>query len=103
MSNRKILTDEEIASALQKLEGWSVQSGEMCAEFTFRDFVQAIDFINKIAVLAEEMNHHPEFCIAYNKVSFSFCTHDVGNKITDADIEIAAGISTIANDMHLET
>ncbi len=50
----------------------------------------------QVAIEAEVMNHHPEFYNSWNKVSFSFCTHDVGNKITDADIAIAAKISALA-------
>ena len=99
MSKHKVLTEAELASALAELDGWSVQDGEICAEFQFDSFMQAINFINKVANVAEEMDHHPEFCNSYNKVSFSFCTHDVGNKITDTDIRMAREINEIANSL----
>lgn len=100
MLNHTVLTKAELASALHNLDDWSVQNGEVCAEFTFHDFTEAIDFIKAVADVAEEMNHHPGFCNAYNKVSFSFCTHDVGNEITDTDINMAAKISDTARSFH---
>ena len=92
----KILDAEEIKAALAKLPDWSVNGANIEAKFAFRGFRDAISFIVQIAIEAEVMNHHPEFHNSYNKVSFSFCTHDVGNKITDADIAIAAKISEAA-------
>ena len=58
--------------------------------------IDAIAFIVEIAIEAEVMNHHPEFHNSYNIVSFSFCTHDVGHKITDTDIKLAEKISETA-------
>ncbi len=96
MTNHTILTQEDIASQLQNLPDWRAEDGELKAEFTFNTFTDAIAFINRVAEVAEEMQHHPEFCNAYNKVSFAFCTHDVGNKITDTDMQIAEKISRLA-------
>jgi 4a-hydroxytetrahydrobiopterin dehydratase len=92
----KILTDAEIKSELKNLKDWSVKGSNIEASFDFQTFRDAISFIVQIAIEAEAMNHHPEFFNSYNKVSFSFCTHDVGNKITDADVEIARKISHAA-------
>lgn len=99
MTRHTILSEAALTSALQKLDDWSVLDQKLHAEFTFKDFNEAIAFINSVAVLAEEHDHHPEFCNSYNKVSFSFCTHDVGNQITDTDIKIAARISEAARDV----
>jgi 4a-hydroxytetrahydrobiopterin dehydratase len=92
----KILSEAEIASALRDLPDWSVKGANIEAAFAFHGFRDAISFIVQVAIEAEVMNHHPEFHNSYNNVSFSFCTHDVGNKITDADIAIAAKISETA-------
>ena len=78
------------------MKDWSVNGQNIEASFEFKGFRDAISFIVQIAIEAEVMNHHPEFYNSWNKVSFSFCTHDVGNKITDADIAIAAKISDTA-------
>ena len=96
MAKPKILSESEIKAELNHLKDWSVKAGNIEASFEFKGFRDAISFIVQIAIEAEVMNHHPEFYNSYNKVSFSFCTHDVGNKITDADIAIAAKISDTA-------
>jgi 4a-hydroxytetrahydrobiopterin dehydratase len=93
----KILTKTEIDSELKKTPDWSVKGTNIEASFEFKTFRDAIAFIVQIAIEAEVLNHHPEFFNSYNKVSFSFCTHDVGNKITDADIDIAGKISAVAH------
>ena len=92
----KILTPAEIETELKGLKDWSVKGNNIEASFEFGGFRDAISFIVQVAIEAEVMNHHPEFYNSWNKVSFSFCTHDVGNKITDADIAIAAKISALA-------
>lgn len=97
MAKHKILTQSEIQSELKHLKDWSVNGQNIEASFEFRSFRDAISFIVQIAIEAEVVNHHPEFYNSYNKVSFSFCTHDVGNKITDADIDIASKISNTAH------
>lgn len=96
MANHKILAESEIKFELKHLKDWSVNGQNIEASFEFKGFRDAISFIVQIAIEAEVMNHHPEFYNSWNKVSFSFCTHDVGNKITDADIAIAAKISDTA-------
>ncbi|MBV8472141.1 MAG: 4a-hydroxytetrahydrobiopterin dehydratase [Hyphomicrobiales bacterium] len=96
MANYKILSESEIQSALETLPGWSVKNGNIEAAFAFATFRDAIAFIVQIAIEAEVMNHHPEFHNSYNRVSFSFCTHDAGHKITNLDIETAKRISAAA-------
>jgi len=92
----KVLDPEEIKKALAELPDWSVDGNNIEAKFAFHNFRDAISFIVQVAIEAEVMNHHPEFHNSWNIVSFSFCTHDVGNKITDADISIAKKISESA-------
>jgi 4a-hydroxytetrahydrobiopterin dehydratase len=96
MAKPRILTESEIKTELKHLKDWSVNGQNIEASFEFKGFRDAISFIVQIAIEAEVMNHHPEFHNSWNKVSFSFCTHDVGNKITDADIAIAGKISDTA-------
>ena len=96
MANYKILDEAEIKSELKKLPDWSVKGGNIEASFDFKGFRDAISFIVQVAIEAEVQNHHPEFHNSYNKVSFSYCTHDAGHKITDLDIKMAASISGLA-------
>ena len=96
MAHYKILGETEIQTALKGLTGWSVKNNAIEAVFEFATFRDAIAFIVQIAIEAEVMNHHPEFHNSYNRVSFSFCTHDAGHKITDLDVETASRISAAA-------
>lgn len=57
----------------------------MQKEFKFKNFLEAIDFVNKVAVVAEKNNHHPEIIINYNKVKIITTTHDAGNIVTEKD------------------
>ena len=97
MSAYRILTAAEIESELKNLSGWSVKGTNIEAAFEFKSFRDAIAFIVEVAIEAEVVNHHPEFTNSYNKVSFSFCTHDAGHKITDADVGIATAINKLAS------
>ena len=96
MAHYTIVTDAEISSALAGLPDWSLNAPNMEATFALKTFRDAIAFIVEVAIEAEVMNHHPEFHNSYNRVSFSFCTHDAGHKITDLDIETAKKISALA-------
>jgi 4a-hydroxytetrahydrobiopterin dehydratase len=96
MANYKILGDAEIRAALAELPDWSLKAPNIEARFELKTFRDAIAFIVEVAIQAEVMNHHPEFHNSYNILSFSFCTHDAGMKITDLDIETAKHISALA-------
>src|SRR6202035_4249779 len=96
MANYKILSDSEIRAALAELPDWSLKAPNIEARFELKTFRDAIAFIVEVAIQAEVMNHHPEFHNSYNILTFSFCTHDAGMKITDLDIETAQHISALA-------
>ena len=98
MPNFRILSEEEISTAISSLPDWSVVDNQLTAEFKFADFKTAFSFITKIAIESEVMNHHPEWSNAYNNVSFAFCTHDAGNVITDLDTKMAEIISRTAQE-----
>lgn len=83
------LTDSEIESRLQDLAGWSRQGDSIEREFQFKDFAQALDFVNQIGDEAEKMDHHPDLLLhGWNKVKITLSTHSA-NGITDNDIELA--------------
>lgn len=64
----------------------------LAATFEFEDFNAAWKFMNQVAELAEEMNHHPNWSNVYNRVSILLSTHDAGDVITDKDRDLAAAI-----------
>jgi|AntAceMinimDraft_5_1070358.scaffolds.fasta_scaffold267479_1 4a-hydroxytetrahydrobiopterin dehydratase len=97
MSNLKILSKEEVAISLDELLQWRFENDKLKAEFLFKDFKQAFAFISIIAIESEKLNHHPEWSNIYNKVTFILSTHDVGDKITSLDIDLATSISRAAN------
>jgi len=92
----KILTDAEIETELKSAPGWSRQGENIAKTFAFETFRDAIAYIVLVGIEAEMMNHHPEFTNSYNIISFAFCTHDVGRKITDTDIRLAQRLNEIA-------
>lgn len=94
MSERKKLSDQEVADALKALNGWSVVSGMLHKEFKFNDFVQAFGFMSSVALIAEKMNHHPDWSNVYNKVVIDLTTHDL-NGISSFDVEFASSVNKL--------
>jgi 4a-hydroxytetrahydrobiopterin dehydratase len=89
---KQALTPAEIKETLQTIPGWTLQDGKLIRDWTFQDFVQAIEFINKIATLAEAAGHHPDIDIRYNNVRLSLVSHDAGG-ITQRDANMARQIN----------
>jgi len=88
-------TEQEIIAFLQQHPDWKLKDGKLYREFVFKNFTEAFAFMQKVAVLAEEMDHHPEWSNVYNKVQISLTTHDAGG-ITVLDFELAEKISRVA-------
>ena len=86
-----LLSVEEIDEALLTLDGWEVVDDSIRRELEFDDFMEAIDFITRIAVYAEELDHHPEIRNVYNIVSLALTTHDAGG-LTQKDFDLALKI-----------
>ena len=89
------LSDQDVASGLDSLAEWSLDDGKLRREFKFRNFVEAFGFMTKAAIEAEKMNHHPEWCNVYNKVTVHLTTHDAGG-ITELDFKLARKLSQLA-------
>jgi 4a-hydroxytetrahydrobiopterin dehydratase len=94
MPDRRKLSDKKITSALKKLKGWSLRGGKLHKEFTFKDFVRAFGFMASVALIAEGLNHHPEWSNVYNRVVIDLSTHSEGG-ITGFDIEFARKVEQI--------
>jgi 4a-hydroxytetrahydrobiopterin dehydratase len=85
-----VLSHAEIASHLTTRPDWKIERGELVRTFQFETFPDAVAFVNKVAAMAEEANHHPDIDIRYNKVRLALVSHDAGG-ITTKDFAIAAG------------
>jgi len=92
--SRQKLPETEISAALAGLQGWSYRSGKLHREFTFENFVQAWGFMSSCALVAEAMNHHPDWSNVWNRVTVDLATHDAGG-ITQNDIELARRMNQI--------
>lgn len=78
-----------------KMDMWKEENDKLTKTFEFNDFVEAFGFMSKVAIVAEKMNHHPNWSNVYNKVSFELTTHDEGNTITEKDRKLAKKIDTL--------
>lgn len=74
---------------------WKEENNKLVKTFTFKDFIEAFGFMSKVAIVAEKMNHHPNWSNVYNKVTFELSTHDAGNIVTDKDRKLAAAIDAL--------
>ena len=79
----------------EALAGWAVVGGKLRREFRFRDFVSAFGFMTQCALVAEKMDHHPEWFNVYNRVEVDLTTHDADG-ITTLDLELARAMNEIA-------
>lgn len=89
------LGDDEQQRRLADLDGWTIEDGGLSQTFTFADFASAFGFMASAAIVAEKMNHHPEWSNVYNRVTVRLTTHDVGG-ISELDFELAARMSALA-------
>ncbi len=89
------LTDDELRAALNELPGWRLAEGALRRTFEFADFSEAFAFMTRVAPLAEEANHHPDWSNSYNTVTIDLISHDVGT-LTDRDIALAKAIQRVA-------
>ncbi len=86
------LNNEQIQNALEKLAGWTHEDDSLVRAYQFADFNEALGFIVRIGLLAEQHGHHPELFNVYNKVRIALNTHDASAKVTQKDIELAKAI-----------
>ena len=86
--NTPVLSPQELETQLIQLGGWSVENGKLHRQFQFKSFIEAFGFMSKVALVAESMNHHPEWFNVYNRVTIDLTTHDSGG-VTLRDVELA--------------
>lgn len=91
------LSDEEISEHLATLDQWAMVEGKLTREYRFNDFIEAFGFMTRAAMVAEAMNHHPEWFNVYNKVIVQLITHDVDG-ISNYDFQLAARMEQLAGE-----
>ena len=91
------LSGETRRQALAGLAGWSEVEGRdaIARKFVFKDFNQAFGFMTRVALIAEKMDHHPEWFNVYKTVEVTLSTHDVGG-LTELDVKLATEMNRIA-------
>ena len=88
------LTDAEIAQRIAALPAWKITGGKLRRELAFDDFVAAFGFMSSVALIAERMNHHPDWSNSYNKLVIELTSHDVKG-LSRRDFELAAAIDAL--------
>jgi 4a-hydroxytetrahydrobiopterin dehydratase len=88
------LTAQEIATHLGALPEWRIEKGELTRTFTFKDFVAALAFVNRVGERAEAAGHHPDIDIRYNRVRLGLVTHDSGG-LTATNFDLAAVVDRL--------
>jgi 4a-hydroxytetrahydrobiopterin dehydratase len=89
------LSDEAIAAALAHLPGWSRAGDTLAKMYSFKTFPDGISFVDRVALVAEELGHHPDITINYTRVTMTLSTHDEGG-VTEKDVALAERIEALA-------
>ena len=92
-----LISPDEINKSLKNI-GWKYESKKITKTFSFKAYMESIDFIQKIAVLAEQQNHHPDIFIGWCKVNISITSHDLGG-VTTSCVNLALGVESISNNI----
>ena len=89
------LAADEVENLLSQLMGWEVVNNHhLRKEYTFKNFAEALDFVNRIGALAETQGHHPDICFGWGKVEVTIWTHKIDG-LTESDFVLAAKIDKL--------
>ena len=91
------LSEEKIAEKIETLPGWKYKDNAISKTFKFEEFLHGIEFVQKVAEIAEAADHHPDILINYTRVTFTCSTHDAGG-VTDKDFKLADNIEIAFKD-----
>ena len=94
---RQKLSDTEIQAGLAARPGWTLVAGKLHREYKFKNFIRAFGFMTSVALVAERMNHHPEWSNVYGTVRVDLTTHDVGG-ISQLDFTLAEKMDALVAD-----
>jgi len=92
---RQLINQNELKGKLAEAKlDWIIDGNSIKQDFEFADFSEAFAFMSRVALLAEKMNHHPDWSNVYNKVKITLSTHDAGG-VTQLDLDLAAAIGKL--------
>jgi len=91
---RRQLSENEIRTALEKVSEWKLKANMIVRRFEFGDFSAALEFVNRVGAIANEMDHHPDIKLGWGYAEFELTTHDRGG-VTDVDLTLAAKINEL--------
>ena len=94
MTKRDRLDDAAVRGRLEQLHGWDLDDGRLHRRLEFDDFVSAFGFMSSVALVAERMNHHPDWSNSYRTVDIHLSSHDVGG-LSERDFELAGRIDAL--------
>jgi|TARA_B110000438_G_scaffold28617_1_gene27659 4a-hydroxytetrahydrobiopterin dehydratase len=89
-----LLTDPEIQSNLDLMEGWSFVNSSISKEFLFDSYMDGIEFVNELAKVSEKNNHHPDLIVGWCKVNVTFTSHELGG-VSSECINMAKALETL--------
>ncbi len=89
------LEEEKIDELLKQIPTWQLKDGHLYKKFKFKNFVETMEFVNKIAEIAENEGHHPDFCVHYNRVEIELFTHAIKG-LSENDFIVAAKIDNLS-------
>ena len=90
------LPENELNESLAALPGWSIKDGKLHKTYKFTSFATALGWMVTVGIEADKMDHHPEWCNVYNRVTVNLVTHDLGNAISNLDIALAQKMEKLA-------
>lgn len=95
--SREKLSSAQIKSALEQLDGWTIENGKLHKQFKFKNFAQALGWMVSVGVEADKMDHHPEWSNVYSRVTVDLVTHDLDNAISNLDVELAQKMDKLSS------
>lgn len=90
--SRHVLSADDLADPLRR--GWSFEDGKLVKSYTFPDFVSAVAFVDRLTVVAEAQNHHPDLLVGWGRVTAQLWSHDAGG-VTARDVRLAHALDEL--------
>jgi 4a-hydroxytetrahydrobiopterin dehydratase len=94
--DRRPLTPDEITRVVAELDGWDLDGASLRRQFVFANFVEAFGFMAQVALIAEKLDHHPNWSNVYNRVDIAVTTHDAGG-LTALDVEFVRRVDALSS------